>query len=832
MNNILFNYAKKKKKSKNMNKNNRIKNNNSKKNKLNDMLNFLSKKMKINTNDEMIKNLPIFNKHYKDIKKFMTSIDLKNMTMDEVIDIIMKFKNYKKNRKFIKFRTIDDSLKFDCKNESEVAIIIPYRNREEHLDKLKKHFKNTNFDIYIIEQYDTQRFNRGILLNIGYYLAKKNKNYKYYIFHDVDSLPDEDLIKQYCYTGDKIIHYASPYLDYKYSFPNFLGGVIGMSGEVFEKINGFPNRIYGWGGEDDMVYNRLAKNNLIVYRPRKGKYILLDHPQATEEEEYPERWEGVLRDLIEWKQDGLKEGDKEVLDNHFILMYESFEKNPNIYLYKVKIPIQHPIKLQYISLMRPLITWKEVKNNILDTFTEPELFINSESKNKENKVFNKLIEEKIDLYDVSLTHLSAPFGAKKDDNKLNLKNKEYTKKDLEKSLKFIFDTYRDILYLRIRQNHIEFAFHLYNSEFSSDWYKYVNFPNGMNVEEFMKKKQKNLPSKTEKLVSPNKWTANNCVVSFEDWSSYGNPTEYVKGIYEMFIKMVEKYKVIPDCDILINRKDFQFLHINPERYAYTHVYPENVKIPNPPLKYWFLCSQSSSKNNLDIPIPSADEFKNALKLAKNNNNNNKFNKKEFESKENKLFFRGSTTGCGLNENTNPRLRLYMISDILNKEGDEFFDIGLAMFTKKIKVNDFEVGYLDLNKYKYLKKDFVDMSVWKKYKYFLNIEGNVAAYRLPILFSYGGIVVQAESDYYMWFEPLLKDGEDYILLKKEIYMKEGDSIEESAKKVKEFFSKIKKENKNMEKIAENGFNFYKKYLCKDSILEYCFTLCYNINKKIS
>jgi hypothetical protein len=766
--NILFNYARKKNKSKNL-------------------------------------------KNKKNIKSTTMIINHKNKNIEQ------KFRDYQKHRKKIDFKIIDESFTFDCKNEDDIAIIIPYRNREEHLEKLKEHFKNTNFDIYIIDQCDTQRFNRGILLNIGYYLAKNNKqakNYKYYIFHDVDSLPDEKLLKQYCYSGENIIHYASPFLDYKYSHPNFLGGVLGMTSEIFEKMNGFPNRIYGWGGEDDMLYNRIAVNNYKVYRPKEGKYILLDHPQASGEEVYKEKWEGILRDLKEWKSDGLKEGDKLNIDTNFIVLSEKITKNPNIYFYKVKIPIQHVIKQQYMSLMRPLITWKEVKENILDTFIEPEKFNEKNKLNKNQKIFEKIIDEKMELYK----------------NKNN-KNNEYTKKQLEKSLKFIFDTYRDILYLRIRQNHIEFAFHLYNSEFTSDWYKYVKFPNDMNVYDFMKKKQKNLPSKTEKILPPNKWTANNCVVSFEDWSSYGNPTEYVKGIYEMFIKMIEKYKNVPDCDILINRKDFQYLHIDKERYAYTHVYPENVKIPNHPKNYWFLCSQSSSKNNLDIPIPSADEFKNALN--ENDKNKNKlFNTKNFESKENKLFFRGGTTGCGLNENTNPRLRLYMISDILNKEGDSFFDIGLAMFTKKIKVNDFEVGYLDIQKYKYLQKDFVDMSVWKKYKYFLNIEGNVAAYRLPTLFSYGGVVVQAESDYNMWFEPLLKDGEDYILLKKEVYMNSGDSIEESAKKVKDFFNKtISKNQKNMVKIAENGFKFYKKYLNKESIYDYCYTLCYLINKNI-
>jgi N-terminal domain of galactosyltransferase len=46
-------------------------------------------------------------------------------------------------------------------------------------------------------------------------------------------------------------------------YPEFFGGVTAMRGDHFEKLNGFPNQYYGWGGEDDELWYRLVNISLL-----------------------------------------------------------------------------------------------------------------------------------------------------------------------------------------------------------------------------------------------------------------------------------------------------------------------------------------------------------------------------------------------------------------------------------------------------------------------------------------------------------------------------------------------------------------------------------------
>ena len=132
----------------------------------------------------------------------------------------------------------------------------------------------------------------------------------------------------------------------------------------------------------------------------------------------------------------------------------------------------------------------------------------------------------------------------------------------------------------------------------------------------------------------------------------------------------------------------------------------------------------------------------------------------------KIMFRGGSTGCGLTEESNPRLRLSEISYQMNDS--EHCDIGLHQLVKKVKVNDFTFGFIDTKRYQHLKKGFITPEDQLEAFYQMNIEGNSAAYRYGSLFNRQSIVIQVESEYQVWFEKFLKGDEHVILQKRSIY----------------------------------------------------------------
>jgi hypothetical protein len=147
----------------------------------------------------------------------------------------------------------------------KTIIIIPYRNREKHLEYfLKNSYPKLNskiedLEILIVEQCEGKKFNRGLIINIGYHYYSNHDNY--YITQDVDVNPIlDETIDMYNHKLKDNEIYAI------YSDERTLGGIVKIKGSDFNKINGFPNDFWGWGCEDKELLNRSEFNNINIKR--------------------------------------------------------------------------------------------------------------------------------------------------------------------------------------------------------------------------------------------------------------------------------------------------------------------------------------------------------------------------------------------------------------------------------------------------------------------------------------------------------------------------------------------------------------------------------------
>ena len=150
----------------------------------------------------------------------------------------------------------------------KIVFIVPYRNRETHLQFFSKHMAyimedvpKTDYTFLVIHQEDTRGFNRGAIKNIGFLYVKElyPNDYKNItlVFNDVDTMPKTKNYVNYETTPGIIKHFCG--------FTYTLGGIVCINAFDFEKINGFPN-FWGWGYEDNALQTRAIQNKIIIDR--------------------------------------------------------------------------------------------------------------------------------------------------------------------------------------------------------------------------------------------------------------------------------------------------------------------------------------------------------------------------------------------------------------------------------------------------------------------------------------------------------------------------------------------------------------------------------------
>ncbi|CAB4062808.1 B4GALT2 [Lepeophtheirus salmonis] len=141
---------------------------------------------------------------------------------------------------------------------SSTAILVPFRDREEHLDLSIKYTS--------LCKKETIRLIEESYLILDLWKAMNEKNWSCIIFHDVDYLPLNDENMYTCWDNPREMVAAGSVWNYVYGAPykNFFGAVSSIKPHQFREVNGFYNDYYGWGAEDDDLSRRIQFHHMKI----------------------------------------------------------------------------------------------------------------------------------------------------------------------------------------------------------------------------------------------------------------------------------------------------------------------------------------------------------------------------------------------------------------------------------------------------------------------------------------------------------------------------------------------------------------------------------------
>ena len=200
----------------------------------------------------------------------------------------------------------------DCVPSQKVAVIVPFRNREEHLKHFLHHLhpilqrQQLDYVVYVVHQHGDEKFNRAKLLNVGYSEAVKDGR-DCFVFSDVDLIPMDDRNTYHCFSQPRHLASALEKFNFRLPYPAYFGGATSLSKDQFSGINGFPNNYWGWGGEDDDIYERIVYSGMSVSRPDRevARIRNIPHERDKHNEPNPERFDLLARTRWTMKTDGI-----------------------------------------------------------------------------------------------------------------------------------------------------------------------------------------------------------------------------------------------------------------------------------------------------------------------------------------------------------------------------------------------------------------------------------------------------------------------------------------------------------------------------------------------
>jgi hypothetical protein len=383
-----------------------------------------------------------------------------------------------------------------------------------------------------------------------------------------------------------------------------------------------------------------------------------------------------------------------------------------------------------------------------------------------------------------------------------------TPQSVSNTFKYIFHKFKKGIFIQIKDNKLSVMLPFSKRNYINEWSHLITYDKNIF------KRVCDLDGRVfkEKKINTFKenWYGNNALVRYE-YPIRENDSG-VAVINDMFLELCNTFPDIPDIEFFVNKRDYAIMRKD-EYESYTFIFGNTSLVSHKYPTYSPILSMCGSKDHADILIPTWDDWSSVCET--------KFFPKcpvkktnffqEWDKKIPTAIFRGSSTGFGLTFDTNMRLKVSLMSiDNICDNDIPLIDAGITSWNVRPRINkdthcletftDDIMNMLPLVQFKSLDEQ-------SRYKYIINIDGHVSAYRLSSEMGSGSVILLVMSNNKLWFTDMLIPYVHYVPVLEDL---------------SDLYSQIiwcKNHDTECKIIAENAKKFRDTYLSKTGILTF-------------
>jgi hypothetical protein len=396
------------------------------------------------------------------------------------------------------------------------------------------------------------------------------------------------------------------------------------------------------------------------------------------------------------------------------------------------------------------------------------------------------------------------------------------------TFRYIFHKFKKGIFVKIVNNNLRVFLPFSKVHFNNEWAARMKVDPSKysNINDFLKfvaeqGGYKFRPYTVNQIIE--EWYGNNCLIrsdlSKDNQTGKFFPTEgdsNVGNVKNMLETLCANRKV-PDIELFINRRDFPVITRDGTE-PYNNIW-DGTNIPlisHNYQKYIPILSMATADRYADIAIPTWEDWTRVQTL--NNiwfpdscrDYNEDFNK-DWDTKIPTAVFRGASTGCGVTIETNMRLKLSYLSYTTppDEEGIPYLNAGITKWQlrpRKIQGEQY-LQTIDINTLPFGLVDKLTPIEQSNYKYIVNVDGNVSAFRLSLELNMGSVILLVDSPWKIWYRDMLKPYTHYVPVKEDL----SNLIDQ--------IKWCRKNDGRCQEIVKNAQQFFNKYLQFDGILDY-------------